>query len=177
MKAFASFVFAGCHIGNVVWARNWGNIFTSRSPSNHSSVSSHLLRDLYATHRTGSLQDRLRQKCIDDNRTRFGLFCWASYTASEPFPTNFPIPIAWSTNTERFFRLRSSDGHRANGRFVWIPPGTFVMEARRLTRSHGPRRSAGLWWTLTDGFWISRHEVTQREFGSLMGFTRAALCR
>jgi formylglycine-generating enzyme required for sulfatase activity len=51
---------------------------------------------------------------------------------------------------------------------VWIPPGTFVMGSRpgELDRqSHeGPPTQV----TITHGFWLARHEVTQAEYQAVM---------
>lgn len=53
---------------------------------------------------------------------------------------------------------------------VWIPPGTFMMGcpmavARGCVGGGGPET----WVTLTKGYWIGRHEVTQGEYQSVMG--------
>ncbi len=52
--------------------------------------------------------------------------------------------------------------------FVWIKPGTFIMGS---PLSEGDRRSDEVQHTviLTQGFWLSDHEVTQSEYRSLMG--------
>lgn len=54
--------------------------------------------------------------------------------------------------------------------FVWIPPGRYVMgtpttEVQRRT-NEGPQTRMGM----SRGFWMSRYEVTQAEFESVMGF-------
>ncbi len=52
--------------------------------------------------------------------------------------------------------------------FVWIPPGRFIMGSpddepdRSMVES---RRTV----TLSEGFWLSNHEVTQAEYAAVMG--------
>ena len=58
--------------------------------------------------------------------------------------------------------------------FVWIPPGTFVMgsptnEPGRASFFSGGSSEEQHTVTLTRGFWLSDHEVTQSEFQSVMG--------
>ena len=72
--------------------------------------------------------------------------------------------------TGRFFRLQIQPGGPADtDQFVWIAPGTFVMgsPSDELDRSanEGPLTQV----TLTKGFWISKHEVTQGEYVSVIG--------
>jgi len=52
--------------------------------------------------------------------------------------------------------------------FVWIPPGTFVMGS---PSSEGGRDADEVQHTvtLTQGFWMSDHEVTQGEYQAVMG--------
>ena len=62
-------------------------------------------------------------------------------------------------------------GEPAVGRppgFVWIPAGTFRMgspETEAGRRSNETPRTV----TLSKGYWMSDHEVTQSEFGSVLG--------
>jgi len=52
--------------------------------------------------------------------------------------------------------------------FVWVPPGTFVMGSQDDDDGKARDRAAhGV--TLTQGFWISNHEVTQGEYEGVMG--------
>ncbi len=52
--------------------------------------------------------------------------------------------------------------------FVWIPPGTFVMGS---PRSEPEREVEEIQHavTLTEGYWMSDHEVTQGEYQKIMG--------
>jgi formylglycine-generating enzyme required for sulfatase activity len=69
-----------------------------------------------------------------------------------------------ASSTTRFYRLFTAP----LSRFVWIEPGTFGMGS--------PISEFGRYddeqfhtVTLTKGFWISNHEVTQSEYLSIMG--------
>lgn len=52
---------------------------------------------------------------------------------------------------------------------VWVPPGEFVMgspaDEKDREKSEGPERKV----TVSDGFWMGKHEVTQSQWKSLMG--------
>ncbi len=73
--------------------------------------------------------------------------------------------------TTRFYRAipkPSDPGTGGPPGFVWIPPGTFVMGS--------PPDEEGRWdaevqhtVTLTQGFWLSDHEVTQEEYQAVTG--------
>lgn len=74
----------------------------------------------------------------------------------------------------RFYRAVSGDTPTGPAGFVWIPPGTFVMgspidEVDRYTDE--VQHTV----TLTQGFWLSDHEVTQAEYQSVMGSNPSAL--
>jgi len=71
-------------------------------------------------------------------------------------------------SVRRFYRAVASPRPAGPGGFVWIPPGTFLMgspvgeEGRDLDE---PQHTV----TLTQGFWLSDHEVTQSEYQAVMG--------
>jgi formylglycine-generating enzyme required for sulfatase activity len=66
------------------------------------------------------------------------------------------------------FEVRAEDRYSVEG-MVWIPPGTFVMgsPAGEVDRQgdEGPATEV----VLTKGFWLGKHEVTQREWEGVMG--------
>ena len=69
---------------------------------------------------------------------------------------------------QRFYRALAEVNPSGPAGFVWIPPGTFVMgsptsEWGRDTDEHQHAV------TLTQGFWLSDHEVTQAEYREVMG--------
>ena len=55
--------------------------------------------------------------------------------------------------------------------FVWIGPGSFTMgsppEEPMRSRHEGPQQEV----TITEGFWLARHELTQGQWQSAMGTT------
>jgi len=51
--------------------------------------------------------------------------------------------------------------------YVWIGPGTFLMGSP--AHENPPKNEVPHMVTLTRGFWLLDHEVTQREFESVMG--------
>jgi formylglycine-generating enzyme required for sulfatase activity len=66
-------------------------------------------------------------------------------------------------------RLKISDSKPVGpSGFVWIPPGTFTMGSPITEAERGGDEVQHL-VTLTRGFWLSDHEVTQGEFESVMG--------
>lgn len=67
-----------------------------------------------------------------------------------------------------FYRVRGEPNKIEPDGMVWIPPGTFTMgspasEAGRKT-NEGPQTQV----TLTDGFWMGKFEVTQRDYIAVM---------
>ncbi|MCP5524554.1 MAG: formylglycine-generating enzyme family protein [Verrucomicrobiales bacterium] len=99
-------------------------------------------------------------------------------------PTAPPVLIASGSelsvnlptaDEQRFFRVvELPGGLQPLGNMVWIPPGTFVMgspggESGRYD-DEGPQMEV----TLTQGFWLGRCEVTQREYLELRGVNPSA---
>jgi len=68
--------------------------------------------------------------------------------------------------------LRASTLPRVQG-FVWVEPGTFVMGSPPDEVGRQPNETQHE-VTLTQGFWLSDHEVTQEEYQSVMGKNPAA---
>lgn len=71
-------------------------------------------------------------------------------------------------STRRFYRTVHDPRPNAPIGFVWIPAGTFAMGS--------PETELGRWVseslhtvTITWGFWLGDHEVTQQEYESVMG--------
>ena len=58
--------------------------------------------------------------------------------------------------------------------FVWINPGTFVMGSPVSEEGRSSDEIQHI-VTLTQGFWMSRHEVTQAEYEMVMGSSPAGL--
>lgn len=53
--------------------------------------------------------------------------------------------------------------------FVWVEPGSFRMGSPLNEAGRNPGNEAQRTVILTKGFWICDHEVTQKEFQSIMG--------
>jgi formylglycine-generating enzyme required for sulfatase activity len=68
----------------------------------------------------------------------------------------------------RFYRAVGDPNPVGPEGFVWIPPGTFVMGS---PTSEPDRDTDEVQHsvTLTQGFWLSDHEVTQAEYRAVMG--------
>jgi formylglycine-generating enzyme required for sulfatase activity len=77
---------------------------------------------------------------------------------------------AWLGRSLSQLRFRvSATGCQPVAGMVWIPPGTFTMGSppKEVDRQvdEGPQTEV----TLTKGFWLGKHDVTQREWAELMG--------
>jgi formylglycine-generating enzyme required for sulfatase activity len=57
----------------------------------------------------------------------------------------------------------------ANTNLVWIPPGTFLMGSPSNEPGRQPQEGPQTQVTLTQGFFVSKFEVTQSEYVSVMG--------
>lgn len=75
--------------------------------------------------------------------------------------------------SRRFYRARGTPKQLGTDGFVWIPPGTFVMgsptdEPGRKTDPTMLLDETMHTVTLTKGFWMCDHEVTQAEYEAVM---------
>jgi formylglycine-generating enzyme required for sulfatase activity len=68
-----------------------------------------------------------------------------------------------------FYRLRGEPKGSDPAGMVWIPPGTFTMGSPAREPGRLPDEGPQMQVTLTDGYWMGKHEVTQREFLAVMG--------
>ena len=55
------------------------------------------------------------------------------------------------------------------GNLVWIPCGTFTMGSPASEPARNPDEGPQTRVTISQGFWIGKHEVTQSEYQSVMG--------
>ncbi len=76
-------------------------------------------------------------------------------------------------DSRRFYRARGTPKQLGTDGFVWIPPGTFVMGSP--TDEPGRKTDPTMYLdetmhtvTLTKGFWMCDHEVTQAEYEAVM---------
>ena len=70
--------------------------------------------------------------------------------------------------TTRFYRAVPNPHPPGPEGFVWIPPGTFVMGSPAGEAGRSPDEAQHV-VTITRGFWISDHEVTQAEYEAVTG--------
>ena len=68
----------------------------------------------------------------------------------------------------RFYRVVPDSRPVGPRGFVWIPPGTFVMGSPETEGDRDPDEVQHV-VTLTQGFWMSDHEVTQAEYLAVTG--------
>jgi formylglycine-generating enzyme required for sulfatase activity len=57
---------------------------------------------------------------------------------------------------------------------VWINPGTFLMGSRSDEPGSQSNENPQVWVTLTRGFWVGAHEVTQGDYVEVMGSNPSA---
>jgi outer membrane protein assembly factor BamB len=87
--------------------------------------------------------------------------------------TNMPpegrlsVPIALG-EAKAFYRAIAIVAPVGPAGFVWIPPGTFVMGSPPTEEGRDSDEIQHT-VTLTQGFWLSDHEVTQAEYRAVMG--------
>jgi formylglycine-generating enzyme required for sulfatase activity len=95
-------------------------------------------------------------------------------SSSDPWqpmgPSTFGRSLTLATSGDTgFFRVAEQSAD-----FVWINPGTFVMGSPVTEEGRSPDEIQHT-VTLTQGFWMSRHEVTQAEYEMVMGSSPAGL--
>lgn len=56
-----------------------------------------------------------------------------------------------------------------NLELAWIPPGTFTMGSPEGESSRLPTEGPATEVTISRGFWMGKHEVTQKEYQAIMG--------
>jgi formylglycine-generating enzyme required for sulfatase activity len=86
-----------------------------------------------------------------------------------------PAPLLASSNrmtyqdvttlSRRFYRVVNRD---VPSTMVWIPPGTFTMGSPMTEALHDSDETPHQ-VTISRGFWMGRHEVTQREYVDVIG--------
>ena len=91
---------------------------------------------------------------------------WRTFPASRSVGGPILLPN-YGHSSGRFFRIETS-AISIPDEMVWILPGSFVMgspesEAGR-NNDEGPARAV----VVTEGFWLSKYEVSQAEFEALM---------
>jgi formylglycine-generating enzyme required for sulfatase activity len=70
-------------------------------------------------------------------------------------------------DSRRFYRARGTPKQLGTDGVVWIPPGTFAMGSPTSEPGREPDETLHT-ATLTKGFWMCDHEVTQAEYEAVM---------
>ena len=93
---------------------------------------------------------------------------WRSWTTGVPDPSGTVLVDLATGSKSVFYRAAGEMKPVGTEGFVWIQPGIFVMGS--------PMSEPDRWddethhtVTLTQGFWLSDHEVTQAEYQAVMG--------
>ena len=73
-----------------------------------------------------------------------------------------------ANHASRFYRAVISPNPDP-ARYVWIAPGAFFMGSPATEQDRNPDEGPQRQVTISAGFWMSRHEVTQSEYQTLMG--------
>jgi hypothetical protein len=92
---------------------------------------------------------------------------WISWTNIQIVGNGISIIDALHTYSNRYYRVFKSIPVVPDG-FKWIPPGTFLMGSPATEIGRDPDENEHR-VTLSKGFWMSDHEVTQFEFEQVMG--------
>ncbi|MHB1308017.1 MAG: formylglycine-generating enzyme family protein [Limisphaerales bacterium] len=103
------------------------------------------------------------------------LSAWVSAPA-QPSPllaiSNRTAVSVLLANETAFFQVIQMDPSPTNpdpDRLVWIPARGFVMGSPESEVSHRADEAPTTWVSFSQGFFVGRHEVTQREYLAVMG--------
>ena len=76
----------------------------------------------------------------------------------------------WQSQAKKFYFLIEGSLLNPNPqRLVWIAPGVFMMGSPSTDKDRESDESPQTQVAITQGFWISKYEVTQKEFQTVMG--------
>ena len=79
------------------------------------------------------------------------------------------VPADTPKRIYRAVKVTKPEGVQPVENMVWIPPGTFTMGSPESERGRWEEDGPLTRVTLTQSFWMSKYEVTQREYLALMG--------
>ncbi len=91
--------------------------------------------------------------------------------AAEASERSGPVPRIGLTSTNEAPPITEPIGRPVG--FVWIKPGTFMLGSPKMEAERGKNEGPQTQVTITRGFWMGRHEVTQAEFQLVMGGNRS----
>jgi formylglycine-generating enzyme required for sulfatase activity len=92
---------------------------------------------------------------------------WTTWTNVVVGPEGTVLVDLAAGVTGRLYRAVEDSQPVGPSGFVWIPPGTFVMGSPANEEGYTNEVQHAV--TLTQGFWLSDHEVTQGEYDAVMG--------
>ena len=84
-------------------------------------------------------------------------------------PATFVDPQPAATGEARIYRLTVLNGPAAPAGMVWIEPGTFTMGSPSNERGRRSDEGPQTQVTISRGFWLGKHEVTQGQYEAVMG--------
>ena len=93
---------------------------------------------------------------------------WTTWTNVVVGPEGTVLVDLMAGVTGRLYRAVEDSKSVGPFGFVWIPPGTFVMGSPVGEEGREPDEVQHT-VTLTQGYWLSDHEVTQAEYQSVVG--------
>ena len=79
------------------------------------------------------------------------------------------VPADGPKRIYRAVEVTKPEGVQPTENMVWIPAGRFTMGSPESERGHWEGEGPQTRVTLTQSFWMSKHEVTQGDYAELMG--------
>ncbi|MCZ7640130.1 MAG: formylglycine-generating enzyme family protein [Verrucomicrobia bacterium] len=92
---------------------------------------------------------------------------WIELTTPTAVWTN-PVPTDSPRRVYRALKV-TKPAVQTIANMVWLPPGRFVMGSPETERGRDDREGPQTRVELTQGFWLGKYEVTQREYLAVMG--------
>ena len=86
-------------------------------------------------------------------------------------PTNISDPTPTSSRTQRYYRVSATPALRQpdTNNLAWIKPGRFTMGSPSAEQDRYSDEGPQMQVTISQGFWMSKYEVTQGEYVAVMG--------
>ena len=81
---------------------------------------------------------------------------------------SFTLDFEGAGSSSRFYRVRKLPVTPNLDKFAWIPPGTFTMGSPPHEQDRDTDENPLTIVTLTRGFWMGKHEITQGEYLDLI---------
>jgi formylglycine-generating enzyme required for sulfatase activity len=109
---------------------------------------------------TGAVDTVCQVQWTDDPSARW--YHLAHAVVTDP---SLPLSDSASDATSRYYRAVWTPGTN----LVWIPPGTFMLGSPTNEQDRSSIEGPQAEVTITRGFWMRKHEVTQGEYFGVMG--------